>query len=46
MFFMESLLSRSSLVQGACVDGDTTMMVTELMDTDLYRALQVRAVRH
>ncbi len=27
--------------QGACVDGDTTMMVTELMDTDLYRALQV-----
>ena len=26
--------------QGACVDGDTTMMVTELMDTDLYRALQ------
>lgn len=28
--------------QGACVDGDTTMMVTELLDTDLYRALQVR----
>ena len=27
--------------QGACVDGDTTMMVTELMDTDLYKALQV-----
>lgn len=26
--------------QGACVDGDTTMLVTELMDTDLYRALQ------
>lgn len=26
--------------QGTCVDGDTTMMVTELMDTDLYRALQ------
>ena len=30
------------LLQGTCVDGDTTMMVTELMDTDLYRALQVR----
>lgn len=29
--------------QGTCVDGDTTMMVTELMDTDLYRALQVGA---
>ena len=25
------------------MDGDTTMMVTELMDTDLYRALQVGA---
>ncbi|KAL4424052.1 hypothetical protein ABPG75_001353 [Micractinium tetrahymenae] len=30
--------------QGACVDGDTTMMVTELMDTDLYRALQSNRV--
>lgn len=29
---------------GACVDGDTTMMVTELMDTDLYRALQANRV--
>lgn len=31
----------SAAGQGACVDGDTTMMVTELLDTDLYRALQV-----
>lgn len=30
--------------QGACVDGDTTMMVTELLDTDLYRALQLNRV--
>ncbi|PRW61077.1 leucine-rich repeat receptor kinase EMS1 [Chlorella sorokiniana] len=30
--------------KGTCVDGDTTMMVTELMDTDLYRALQCRRV--
>ncbi|KAI3432258.1 hypothetical protein D9Q98_003819 [Chlorella vulgaris] len=30
--------------QGACVDGDTTMMVTELLDTDLYRALQAKRV--
>lgn len=46
-FWKEAAILRScrhrSIVQlqGACVDGDTTMMVTELMDTDLYRALQV-----
>lgn len=36
------LSSDPPVPQGACVDGDTTMMVTELMDTDLYRALQVQ----